>query len=238
MIQRLALIGFGACCLLLAEDEPRQKVRVTHTEHMDFPSGGLLRLKNSIGDLIVEGWDRPDVEITTIKTTKAEYDSSKRDKGAEELDQVRLAVERHGDELVVTTVFPRHSAFSPPLRGSTSFELEYHVNVPQSARLVADHDVGEVLVDNLTGDVHVTVLQGAIALRLPEEGQYDIDARSKLGSVTSDFPGHERMKLWLLGHQFIQHASTPAHKLYLRVGYGDIAILKTLRPQNPAPLAQ
>lgn len=63
----LALIGLGISCMVLADDESQHFVQVTKTERLDFPSGGLLRLKNSIGQVTVEGWDRPDVELTTTK---------------------------------------------------------------------------------------------------------------------------------------------------------------------------
>src|SRR5713101_3303138 len=126
MTRRLALIGFGASCLLLADKEPAQKIQVSKTERIDFPSGGLLRLKNSIGEVWVEGWDRQEVMIATSKTSKAEYASGNREKGTHDLDQVQLTTERHGDEVVVTTVFPRHGILAP-FRGSTRFDMEYRI---------------------------------------------------------------------------------------------------------------
>ena len=71
MLKKLLLIGIGASSLLVADDAPIVQVQVSHTERMDFPSGGVLRMKKSTGDLTVEGWDCPDVEITTIKSTKS-----------------------------------------------------------------------------------------------------------------------------------------------------------------------
>jgi len=170
--------------------------------------------------------DQPDVLITTTKSTKAEYDAPNREKGAHELDQVLTTVERHGDELVVTTTYPRYSVFAPPLRGGTRFDLMYDIRVPRNARLTVDHDTGYVFVDNLMSDTHVTVLQGSITLRVPPEGQYAIDARSTFGSVSSDFPGRVQRKLWLVGQQFTNAGSSSAKKIYLRVGYGDIILLE------------
>ena len=121
---------------------------MSKTERMDFPSGGTLRLTNSIGVLTVEAWDRPDVEITTIKSTKVAYDAREREKATHELDRVRVTAERRGDELVITTDFPRYRAFPPyPLAGETNFDLEYRIKAPSTARLIADHDVGEVNID-------------------------------------------------------------------------------------------
>src|SRR5579863_1976012 len=80
---------------------------VSNTERMDFPSGGALRFQNSNGELTVEGWDQPGLEITTIKSAPT----------AKELEQVRMTTERKGDEIVVTTAFPKHSAVARPFLG-------------------------------------------------------------------------------------------------------------------------
>jgi hypothetical protein len=188
----------------------------------------------------VEGWDGPDIEITTIKSTRAAYPAHEREKASLELQKVLVAAERNGHEVVITTDFHRHRGFPPssPLGGATTFNLEYHIRVPREARLVIDHDVGEVNVDNLTGDIDVTLLQGEIMLHLPEEGRYTINAKSDFGGVRSDFPGQERRRLWLLGHRVVNQDSRSEHTLNLRVGHGDIIILKTRVPKPPAPLTQ
>jgi hypothetical protein len=228
MTRRLAVI-FGMSCLLFADDESRQKVRVVHTERADFPSGGWLRLKNSIGEVTVEGWERPDVEIATVKSTRVALASRDREKASHELDQVRISVQRQGGELIVTTEFPRHLGLP------SSLDLDYNIKVPMNARLAVDHGIGEVHVDNLTSDIHVTLRNGGITLQLPQEGKYGIDAKSDFGSVTSDFPGHEKRTRWMLGHQFVQGAPA-THNLFLRVGFGDITIMKIQGPPKSAPV--
>lgn len=233
----LAVIGFGTACLLAA-DEPKQKVQVSNTQRVDFPSGGTLRLTNSIGVLTVEAWDRQDVEITTIKSTKFACEARDREKAAHELEKVHVAVERRGDELVVTTDFPRYRIFPPPypLAGKANFDLEYRIQAPTTARLIADLDVGEVNIDGFASDIHVTLLQGEIMLHLPEEGQYNTTAKSDFGNVNSDFPGQEKRRPWIIGHRMVNEGSPAAHKLNLKVGFGDIVILKTRTPKSPEPL--
>ncbi len=125
-IRILAAIGLATGCLLFAADQPKpdgpkQKVEVSKTERIDFPSGGTLRLRNSVGVLNVTAWDRADVEVTTIKSTQAEFDARDREKGVHQLDKVKVATERHGDELVIATTFPGHRPFGLlyPLSGKT-----------------------------------------------------------------------------------------------------------------------
>jgi hypothetical protein len=225
------MVVFGVSCLLFAGDEPKQKIQIAHTEHADFPSGGLLTLKNSNGELSVEGWDRPDVEITTIKSTKAVYAAQDRERVSRELDKVQVSVEHQGEGLVIATDFRRRRGLPPvSLWPAGDLDLEYHIKAPRNAKLAVDHGAGEVYVENLASDIHVTVKNGGITLLLAQEGGYNIDAKSHLGGVTSDFPGSERRRMWLLGHQFEQR-TTAAPTLFLRAGLGDITILKLPQPR-------
>ena len=193
-IRILAAIGLGTGCLLLAANEPKQKVQMSKTERMDFPSGGTLRFRNSVGVLTVEAWDRPDVEMTTTKTTVAEFDARHREKGEHELDRVKITTERHGDALVITTTFPQHRFFRLPypLSGENNFDLEYHIKAPANARILADHTLGYVNINGLAGDIQVNLAQGEILLHLPEDEKYSINAKSDFGSVNSDFSELER----------------------------------------------
>jgi len=241
-IRILATIGISTGSLLLAggqttQDEPKQKVQVSKTERVDFPSGGTLRFRNSVGVLTVEAWDRPNVEITTIKSTRVEVDARDRDKATRDLDRVNVAMERHGDELVITTDFPRHRPFGIfyPLSGNTNFDLEYRIKAPANARIIANHTLGEVNIDSLVGDIQVTLAQGEILLHLPEEEKYSIHAQSDFGSVNSDFSQLEKRTRWFIGHRSVDANSAAPHKLNLKVGFGDIVILKTRVPKFPDP---
>lgn len=224
------------------KDPPSQRaVEVRKTESVPFPAGGVLRLSHSIGDLNIEAWDNSNVEITTIKSTADLYAESDMAVVKAEMEKVTLKTERHGDEVVITTGFPRHFEFGtpayPPLgQGKTRFNLEYHISVPRSARLVIDHVEGAVNVDEVTGDIQAHVKQGEIMLHLPEDAKYSIDAKSTYGNVNSDFPG-EMHRAWI-GQKAFSNEPSPAHKLNLRVGYGDIVLLRAHTPKYPEASAK
>jgi hypothetical protein len=177
------------------------------------------------------------MEITTIKSTKVEYDAREREKKTQELDGVHVKAERRGNEVVVTTDFSRYRDFPPPIRPiGINFDLEYHIKVPANAGIVANHDLGDVNIDGLTGDIQVTLLQGTITLHLPEEQKYAIDAKVDFGHVNSDFSGPQKRRHWIIGHWLVSQDSAAPHKLNLKVGFGDIVILRTRVPQRPEPL--
>jgi len=226
MTRRLTLLALLCSCLLLADGAAKPKVQATNTERMDFPTGGLLRLKNSAGEVQIQGWDSPQIEITTIKSTQDFYAPDEQSKGAALLDQVKVVTERQNQEIVVTTTFPRYKwrSLNPGIH--LAVDLLYLIKVPSNARLDIAHGEGDVHVAEVTGDIHATVRAGTITLSLAPEAHYDIDARSRVGSVFSDFPGNERTRLWFFNHQFAEHPSGAAEKLYLRIGFGDIVLLK------------
>ena len=235
----------GLSVLLLAAGEPKQRVLVSKTERMDFPPNATLRLANSVGVVTVEAWDGPGVEITTTKSTKVEYEARDREKAIHELDNVHITAERHGDELVIATTF-RRRAFPPPypfdkriafypLTRDVNFDLEYRIKVPRNGGIVVNHAIGEVNIDGIAGDIQVTLLRGEIMLHLPEEERRTIHASSKFGHVDSDFPGQQKRRGWITGHRVVYKDSAAAHKLNLKVGNGNIVILKTRVPKTPEP---
>lgn len=217
------------------EAEAKQKVEESTTQTADLPAGGVLRLSHSTGDLTIEAWDKPDVEITTIKTTKDELSENERAGASAELKKVTVSIKRQGNDLVITTNFPRHPGFPPgwPWSRDRKFDLEYHISVPRHTKLAINHDVGDVNVDGVTGDIEARVLQGQITLHLPEDLPYNIDAKSDYGNVNSDFPG-ERHRAWI-GQSAFHPAPKPAQALKLRVGYGDIVLLRIRIPKTPPP---
>ncbi len=239
MLQKLAIIGVSVCWAVFAIDQSPQKIEVSKTEKIDFKSGGVLRLTNSIGNLTIEGWDQPQVEITSVKSTKKAFSAAESAKGSAELDKVHITAERKGDEVVIAEDFPRHRPFPPsnPWGAGTNFDLDTRIRAPRDTKLViAGHDVGEIHVDDLINDIDVTLLQGAVTLHLPENGSYAINARTDFGNVNCDFPGGEKRRGWLTGHEWAGGDSQGAHKLNLKVGYGDVVILKTQIPKAPPSL--
>jgi hypothetical protein len=232
----LTAIGMTAGCLLAASDAPDEPVEATHTERMDFPSGGTLRMLKSTGDLTIEGWDRSDMEITTVKSTKS-YHPGDRKTAEKSLERIKLVTARQGNELTITTEFPKHALPMRLFLGVSSFELQYVIKVPRNAKLVIEHDSGNVYVDDIAGDIQVKNGIGQVTMHLPQDGHYAIDAKTGLGAVDSDFAGPERGRYFDLGHAFLSEGPPAgSQKLYARVDFGDIMIMKIRQPSPPTPL--
>jgi hypothetical protein len=54
-------------------------------------------------------------------------------------------------------------------------------------------------IDSFTGDIQATLRKADMMLHLPEEGRYDIRAKSKFGDGNNDFPGEQKRRWWVIG---------------------------------------
>jgi hypothetical protein len=202
---------------------------VTSTERVGFAAGGLIRVNTSSGNLFVEAWDRPEVEITTVKSTR---DSA----AAQCLATVHVVTEhRSATELTISAMVPSRDFFGHLFGKGCAMTVDHQIRVPRDSHLVIHHDAGYVLVSRVTGEIEAISRSSDIMLMLPGPGPYSIDAKSKFGNVVSDFPGSGH-SVRLIGEHFTAASPAPAKRIYLRIGFGGITI-KEVPPTPEAPEA-
>jgi hypothetical protein len=232
----LALNALGALLPVFADEMSARPVEVVQTERLSFAPGGVIHVPHSFGSVTVEGWDRPEVEVTVVKSRERYYEPEQREQAARGLERVRIVAERNSDnELTISTSAP-HKRFPFLWGGKRGVEVEYLIHAPRNSRLVIQHGAGYVLVSNMTGDVEATSRGGDILLMLPDSGTYAIDARSKLGTVSSDFAGDAHRR-YLVGTRFASATSSPSHRVYLRALVGGITI-KSVPAEAEPPVAE
>jgi len=193
------------------EKGPRQSFEVTSTERVNFQPGGVIRLENSYGYLTVEGWDEPEVEIVVTKSTDRFLEPEQKEHATKAFEQIRVTAERRSDlELVISTALPdrhgfpysilpsRQIVFTMPKKTTLGVTVDCTVHVPRGSQLVVHQDHGYVWVSDVAGDIEVDSHTGDMILLLPDPGPYSIDARTRLGSVSSDFAGSGH-KQFLIG---------------------------------------
>jgi hypothetical protein len=246
------LVMLGAALPLSARQQPappaekaaKQSFEVTTTEQVNFLPGGTIHVDNSYGYLTVEGWDEPEVGITVTKSTDRFLEPAEKERAGKAFEQIRVVTERRSDrELAISTTLPdrhgfpysilpsRQIIFTMPKKSTLGVTVEYTVHVPRDSRLTVHQDHGYIWVSDVTGDIEVRSHTGDMIVLLPDPGPYSIDARTRLGSVSSDFPGNGH-KQFLVGTQFIHSGQAPARRIFLRMGRGSITI-KSGPPSGP-----
>jgi hypothetical protein len=242
----LMFAGCGVPLASFGEEYVKPQPEVTRIEHVDFPSGGVIRLDGAYGDLFVEGWDQPEVEITVTKSMRYRYESAQSQRAAQRMESIRVVTERRSPtELTISTVVPsrgkpfaggedfRPASLVLPSKNRGGVMLEYHILVPRNSRLVIHQGMGNVLVRDVTGDIDAACRLGDILLWLSGSRTYSIDARSRAGTVSSDFSGAIRSH-YLFGQTFSSLSPASSQRLHLRVGFGGITI-KPILPESEAP---
>jgi hypothetical protein len=208
-------------------------VQVTNTERMNFAPGGIIRVDDSYGELNVEGWDQPEVEITVIKTSPYDYNRSQATK---HVNGVQVMTKRMSDsELVISTILETHDGLlSSTAKTKGNVWIEYQIHAPHDTKLVIHHENGTVHVTDIAGDIEANGSRGDIVLMLRELGSYSIDAKTQFGTVVTDAPGNSHRTFFLIGRTFTTGKTSGSHRIYARMGYGGITV-KTLQPEAYGP---
>ena len=217
----IVLPALGANAADESAPQPRQ---ISDTQHIDFAPGGTIHLDGTYGILHVEGWDRPEVAITVTKSLPYGYERKHPDKAQQRLQGLRVVVARtSATELAISTT-------------KSGLGMKYEIQVPRNSSLAIHHRVGFVSISGVTGGINATCRRGDLVLWLPQQGSYAIDARSKVGTVASDFPGAFAVR-YLIGQRYSHVDPAPSRRIYLRAGFGGITIQPML-PESAAPIAR
>jgi hypothetical protein len=223
----VALSAIVTASLLAAGESIQRPMEVSSTERISFAPGGTIRFDKSFGDLYVQGWDQPQVEMTLIKSF--EYYQTPND-ASRRLEQVKFTMEHpSANELTIGTTIPSRGFFRHPFGGKGPVTVRYELRTPRESHLVIHHGGGNILIGNVVGNIEATNREGDIVLMLPDPGPYSIDARSKMGTVISDFSGKAHVR-YFIGERFAGADANSPRKIFLRVGFGGITI-KAVPPE-------
>jgi hypothetical protein len=218
-----ALLAVSAAAPLFGETGNKTLVEITNTQQVPFQSGGTIRVDHSYGELWVEGWDRPEVELTVIKSPNELYGAKEQAAAAKRVENVKVSMDRKSDrELEIATAVFHFSRWTHPFGPLGGVIMKYRIRVPRNSKLVIHHGNGKVLVSQVVGDIEATGNRGDIVLLLPETQKYAINAKSKFGTLTCDFDGDFRHGL--KSSSYTSNTPAPAHKIYVREGIGGIQI--------------
>lgn len=124
-------------------------------KRFELPPGGHVTVVNVHGSVLVEGWDRSEVEATVAMRSAADTDR---------LGDVQVAVEARPTEVTFHTIYP------PDV--DTPIRVDYRLRVPRQVRLdelstldgnIVVRDVeGVVQARNLHGDIEGLNVSGSV----------------------------------------------------------------------------
>jgi hypothetical protein len=182
-------------------------------KRFELPPGGHVSVVNVHGSVLVEGWDRAEVEATVAMRSAAPTD---------QLDDVQVAVEARRGGVAFHTLYP--SDLDTPIR------VDYRLRVPRQVRLdelstlegdIVVHDVegsmeahnlhgdieginvsGSVVAHALTGNILISLralpdrrlpftlatLNGNVDLLMPAQANANLELSTVAGNIMGDYP--------------------------------------------------
>ncbi len=211
-----------------AQTGTRHEAESTTKQSLEFGAKGTIQVVDSFGSVKIEGWDKEEVELTFTKRTRKKYEPKNLAKASKELERVKASMELVDESklLVINTTYPSWTT-ARLFGGKTNLELRYIIRVPRQSALFIKHSIGEVHVTDVSGGIDAIASIGEIKLQLPEEQRYAVDARTRIGDVSSEFGSitHRRGPL-SVGAMLVDAPDAPARRVYLRVGIGAIGVTK------------
>jgi len=215
---------------LAAQPGPKAPVESTSVQRVRFAPGGTVRIEHSYGYLTVEGWDEPEVELAVTKSTDKFYKPSQQPRAASRAEAVKVVAEEPSSStLTISTYLPRGKGLVRTVlllpKSKRGITTDCTVRVPRNTRLLVQHDHGYISVDGVAGDIEVLAHTGDMIVTLTDNGSYAIDARTRLGNITSDFTGGSGPRL-PFGWRFALHSEAEPRRVRLRIGRGSITIKK------------
>jgi len=160
--------------------------------------GTLLEIQNQVGSVAITGTSQSDCTIKTVITARAKT----KEQAEEMARKVQIRVTPTGDVVRIGADIPEDLRHDDGEGIQVSFEL----TVPEQVRVQVAQQVGDIRLSSLGGDVEAktnvgairaSALKGDAALRtqvgdidlaVPAGASAKVNARTGVGTVTSDLP--------------------------------------------------
>jgi len=184
-------------------------------------SFGTLTIETRIGNVQVESWDEPRLEIDAEKVVEA-----KDEKHAQQLyDRLQVVMTGQDKQVLLHTLYPARRLWRP-FRGETKLSVNFRIHMPFDANLAMKCVDGDVRVSGLVGKQQISVNYGDVEINVPSIYHLrSLDARSILGYVQSDIHG-ENSAGW--GRKIMFWNSQGDQDIKVRVRMGGVYVYSSL----------
>jgi hypothetical protein len=164
-------------------------------------SVGTLTLDTRTGDIFIEGWDEPRLEVEAEKVVRANSATK-----AEPLyDNVRIELEGQDKAVRLHTVYPPRKLWRP-FRDESKLSVNLRIKMPFEANLKVHCVDGDVRIRGITGHEVLLVNYGDVEIDVPDVYHLrSLAAHAWVGYVQTDLHStgdqdsaglHPRLSFW------------------------------------------
>ncbi len=184
MKERICLIC-GLLCLLLPCGVRGEEFSQTSHHSARLFSYGTLIIETRMGDLRIEGWDEPRVEIDAEKVVRAGSEA----KAKPLYEKIKIELEGKDREVRLRTLYPPRRLWRP-FRAESKLSVNFRIRMPYDANLKLNCVDGDVRVRGIIGSEQLRVNYGDVEVNVPDVYRLRLlNAHAWLGYVQSDLNG-------------------------------------------------
>jgi hypothetical protein len=180
-------------------------------------SYGLLTIETRTGDIHIEGWDEPRLEIEAEKVVRA-----KSEEAAKPLyERFTVVLEGQDKRVLLRTLYPPRRVWRP-FRGESHLTVNYRIKMPFDANLVLKCVDGDVTIRGVEGKQQILVNYGDVEIDIPSvERLRSLRAHAWLGYVQSDLHGEDKAGF---GPRISYWNPTGEQDIYVKVRMGGVFV--------------
>ena len=180
-------------------------------------SYGLLTIDTRMGDIHIEGWDEPRLEIEAEKVVRA-----KSKEAAKPLyERITVVLEGQDKSVLLRTLYPPRRLWRP-FRGETHLSVNYRIKMPFDANLALKCVDGDVWISGVEGKQQILVNYGDVEIDIPSVDRLrSLRAHTWLGYVQSDLHGEDRGGF---GPRISYWNPTGEQDIYVKVRMGGVFV--------------
>ena len=224
----IALLAASAAApVLAADDSARAAVEVVSSQRVPIAAGGTVSIDETWGEVSIEGWDEPAVEVMTTRRSAKAYPADEAVDIRTRLDRFAARVDATAPDAVSVVGLSPTGSVTRPFGGKSGVNLRYVIRVPHGSRLILDNGAGSVRIAGVRGDIAIDSDVGEVTIAGPFDAATAIDARSGIGGieVNAPFAGKgELRRRALVGERFSYRPSDAVRRITVTLGVGSITI--------------
>ncbi len=145
-------------------------------------STGTLALDTRTGDIVIEGWDEPrlEVEAETVVRSRSEV------KAQPLYERVKVELTGQDNAVLLRTVYPSRKLWRP-FRGESKLSVNLRIKMPFEANLKLHCVDGDVRVTAIAGHEQLLVNYGDVEIDVPDVYHLrSLSAHALIGYVQTD----------------------------------------------------
>ncbi len=209
--------------VLLGGQAPLDAEEFSQSSHYSVRmfSFGTLTIDTRTGDIQVEGWDEPRLEIDAEKVVEAKD----KERAQALYDQVQVVLSGRDKQVLLRTLYPTRRPWRP-FRNESKLSVNFRIHMPFDANVTLKCVDGDVRVSGLVGQQELNVNYGDVEIDIPSIYRLrSVNARSILGYVQSDLHGEDSAG-W--GRKIMFWNSQGDQDIKVRVRMGGVYVYSNL----------